>query len=199
MQRQPESFDYMTSALEEAAEMLRRIEEHCMEDIIRIASLSADALRRGGRLFFCGNGGSAAESQHLATELVVRLSSDSTRGAFPALALTTDTSTLTACSNDFGFDRVFARQVEAHLRAGDVLFLLSTSGRSPNLIEAAKISHERQGINIGFLGQDKTPLNAHLDDALHIPSKDSQRVQEGHLLCGHLLVHLIELQLMKSK
>jgi len=199
MPRQPESLDDVTSALDEAAQMLRQIRELCLEDIIRIASLSADTLRRGGRLFFCGNGGSAAECQHLATELVVRLTSDSTRGAFSAMALTTDTSTLTACSNDFGFDRVFARQVEAHLNAGDVLFLLSTSGRSPNLIQAAKASHEKRGINIGFLGEDKTPLNAYLDDALHIPSKDSQRVQEGHLLCGHLLVHLIELQLTTSK
>jgi D-sedoheptulose 7-phosphate isomerase len=129
----------------------------------------------------------------------VRLTADSTRQALPALALTTDTSILTACTNDFGFQAVFARQVEAHLREGDVLFLLSTSGRSPNLIEAAKTSREKRGVNIGFLGQDETPLNAYLDYALHIPSASSQRVQEGHLLCGHLLVHLIELQLMKSK
>ncbi len=199
MQSLPESSGYMNNAFDEAAKMLRRIQERCMGDMVKIASVSADTLHRGGHLFFCGNGGSAAECQHLATELVVRLSADSARKALPAMALTTDTSTLTACSNDFGFDRVFARQVEAHMRGGDVLFLLSTSGRSPNLIEAAKASREKHGINIGLLGQDETPLDSFLDYALHIPSKDGQRVQEGHLLCGHLLVHLMELQLMNLK
>lgn len=189
----------MRAALKESAEMHSLIEARCLEDIARIAELCTDAVRRGGRLFFCGNGGSAAESQHFATELVVRLSADVTRQALPAMALTTDTSTLTACSNDFGFETVFARQVEAHLRPRDVLFLLSTSGRSPNLLQAAMASRERHGTNIGFLGKDETPLDAYLDLALHIPSADSQRVQEGHLLCGHLLIHLIETQLLNSK
>jgi D-sedoheptulose 7-phosphate isomerase len=199
MPNMPESSDYLRNTFDEAGKMLRAVQEHCTGDIVKIASVSAESLQHGGHLFFCGNGGSAAECQHLATELVVRLSADSTRKALPALALTTDTSTLTACSNDFGFEKIFARQVEAHLREGDVLFLLSTSGRSPNLIEAATASREKRGINIGLLGQDETPLDSFLDYSLHIPSKDSQRVQEGHLLCGHLLVHLIELQLTKLK
>ncbi len=191
--------DILRAALQETTAMHGLMEERCLNDLVQIAMISADALRQGGCLFFCGNGGSAAECQHLATELVVRLSADSPRQALAALALTTDTSVLTACSNDFGFATVFARQLEAHLRRGDVLFLLSTSGRSPNLIEAAKASREKQGVNIGFLGHNETPLDAYLDHALHIPSPNGQRVQEGHLLCGHLLVHLIELQLMKSK
>lgn len=199
MPKDSKHFDWMHTALKEATEMHRLIEARCLETITRIAETCTDVLHRGGRLFFCGNGGSAAESQHLATELVVRLSADVTRQALPAMALTTDTSTLTACSNDFGFEMVFARQVEAHLRRGDVLFLLSTSGRSPNLLQAAKTSREKQGVNIGFLGNDETPLDTYLDLALHIPSSDSQRVQEAHLLCGHLLIHLIETQLLNSQ
>jgi D-sedoheptulose 7-phosphate isomerase len=186
-------------ALQETAEMHALFDERCSPILADIAILCADTIHIGGRLFFCGNGGSAAESQHLATELVVRLSADKTRPALPAMALTTDTSTLTACSNDFGFDAVFARQVEAHLRKGDILFLLSTSGRSPNLIEAAKASHEKYGVNIGLLGNHDTPLDEHLDIALHIPSDNAQRVQEAHLLCGHLIIQSIESQLQKHK
>ena len=191
--------DNVRIALQEAAEMHALLDVRCSTDLAEITKVCADAIHRGGRLFFCGNGGSAAESQHLATELVVRLSADTTRPALPAMALTTDTSTLTACSNDFGFEQVFARQVEAHLRKGDVLFLLSTSGRSPNLLQAAKTVREKGGINIGFLGNDNTPLDAHLDLSLHIPSENAQRVQEAHLLCGHLLIQSIETQLLKYK
>jgi D-sedoheptulose 7-phosphate isomerase len=199
VQKSPELMDWTRTALTEAAEVPGLIEARCLKDIVRIADACTNALRSGGRLFFCGNGGSAAESQHLATELVVRLSAEVTRQALPAMALTTDTSTLTACSNDFGFETVFARQVEAHVRQGDVLFLLSTSGRSPNLLQAAKASRERLATNIGLLGQDQTPLDTYLDIALHIPSTDTQRIQEAHLLCGHILIHLIETELLTSK
>ncbi len=191
--------DNVRIALQEAAEMHALLDVRCSTDLAEITKVCADTIHRGGRLFFCGNGGSAAESQHLATELVVRLSADTTRPALPAMALTTDTSTLTACGNDFGFDAIFARQIEAHLRKGDVLFLLSTSGRSPNLLQAAKTAREKGGINIGFLGNDDTPLDAHLDLSLHIPSDNAQRVQEAHLLCGHLLIQSIETQLLKYK
>jgi phosphoheptose isomerase len=157
-----------------------------------IASTCANALRNGHKLLFCGNGGSAAECQHLATEFVVRLSSQRDRRALSAMALTTDTSLLTACANDFGFDQVFARQVEAHLQSGDVLILLSTSGRSPNLLKAAEASKARGGVNVAFLGADPTPLNPLVKHALHLPARSPQRVQEGHLMFGHLLVELVE-------
>jgi len=194
-----EFMDWTHTALTEAAKVPGLIEARCLNDIARIAEACTNSLHNGGRLFFCGNGGSAAESQHFATELVVRLSAEVTRQALPAMALTTDTSTLTACSNDFGFETVFARQVEAHVRQGDVLFLLSTSGRSPNLLQAAKASREGLATNIGLLGQDQTPLDTYLDIALHIPSTDTQRIQEAHLLCGHILIHLIETELLTSK
>ena len=164
----------------------------CFTDIVAIADAAAQALKQGNKLLFCGNGGSAAESQHIATEFVVRLSSQRNRPALAAIALTTDTSLLTACANDMGFDKVFARQIEAHMNKGDVLFLLSTSGASPNLLEAAKSAHARGGTTVAFLGKNKTPLDELSDYALHIPSPSGQRVQEAHLLCGHLLVELVE-------
>jgi len=169
------------------------------KDLSAAAELCATAIQSGGKLLFCGNGGSAAESQHLATEFVVRLSSERNRKALPAIALTTDTSLLTACSNDLGFECVFSRQIEALMNRADVLFLLSTSGRSRNLIEAAKSAHARDGRTIGLLGQARTELDSMLDQAIHIPSSSSQRVQEAHLLCGHLLVEMIENRLRGSE
>lgn len=136
-------------ALVETRAMQEKLAASCLSKLSSIAELSAACLQSGGRLFFCGNGGSAAESQHLATEFVVRLSAHNDRQALAAIALTTDTSLLTACSNDFGFERVFARQLEALMRKNDVLFLLSTSGKSPNLIEAAITSHTLGGKNVG--------------------------------------------------
>jgi D-sedoheptulose 7-phosphate isomerase len=181
----------LETSAREAAELYRRMPE-VFSQLSAIAEACARALRNGGKILFCGNGGSAAESQHLATEFVVRLSALRDRKALPALALTTDTSLLTACANDYGFDQVFARQVEAHLRAGDVLIMLSTSGKSPNLIAAATAAKARGGITIAFLGEKPTPLDPLTDLALHVPSSSSQRVQEGHLWVGHLLVELVE-------
>ena len=187
----------LKASISGAVEMLSKLEA-IQHDLSIAADFCAEALRSGGTVFYCGNGGSAAESQHLATEFVVRLSSARNRKALPAIALTTDTSLLTACANDFGFDRVFARQVEAHLRKGDVLILLSTSGKSPNLIEAAKAARAQSGRTIGFLGADKTPLDSLLDCAIHVPSHSSQHVQEAHLQLGHLMVEMVENRLLTS-
>jgi D-sedoheptulose 7-phosphate isomerase len=172
--------------------MQEKLAASCLSELASVAELCASCLQHGGRLFFCGNGGSAAESQHLATEFVVRLSSHNNRQALAAIALTTDTSLLTACSNDYGFEKIFARQLQALMRKGDVLFLLSTSGKSPNLIEAAKTSRALGGKNVALLGDAPTPLDSLLDHALRIPSHSGQRVQEAHLFLGHLLVELIE-------
>jgi len=189
------------SALEDAAQQSTQMTERLpgiAAELSAVAEACAQALHNRNRVFFCGNGGSAAESQHLATEFVVRLSSQRNRAALSSIALTTDTSLLTACANDFGFDRVFARQVEAHLKTGDVLILLSTSGASPNLLEAAKSARAQGGVVVGFLGEQQTPLNPFCDYVLHMPSPHSQRVQEGHLMCGHLLVQLVEDILLAS-
>jgi len=190
------ALEKLQNAVHEATAMHSQLAEHCLSDLTAIAEQAASTLKQGGSLYFCGNGGSAAECQHLATEFVVRLSAHRERGALSAFALTTDTSLLTACSNDFGFDRVFARQIEAHMRKGDLLFLLSTSGRSSNLLLAAQAAAAVGGKSVGFLGIGPTPLDQLLDFSLHIPSDSGQRVQEAHLLCGHLLVELIEDLLM---
>jgi D-sedoheptulose 7-phosphate isomerase len=181
----------LDTAAREAEELYRRI-PNIFPQLAAIAEACAHSLQHGGKILFCGNGGSAAECQHLATEFVVRLSTLRERKALPALALTTDTSLLTACSNDYGFDAVFARQVEAHLRTGDVLILLSTSGKSPNLIAAAQTAKKLGGVTAAFLGAKTTPLNEWTDFPLHIPAQSSQRVQEGHLWAGHLLVEMVE-------
>ncbi|MCB9366835.1 MAG: SIS domain-containing protein [Calditrichaeota bacterium] len=180
------------NAVRETREMCELLDSACLGDLTAIAELCADTLQRGGKLFFCGNGGSAAECQHLATEFVVRLSAQRERKALAAIALTTDTSLLTACSNDYGYDFVFARQIEALMKPDDVLILLSTSGRSPNLLLAAEAVGKLGGRCIAMVGKDSTPLDRHCTNVLHVPSTSGQRVQEAHLLCGHLLVELIE-------
>ena len=181
----------LEKAAVEAHELYVRM-PNVFPQLTAIAETCANALRGGHKILFCGNGGSAAESQHLATEFVVRLSAVRERAAMSALALTTDTSLLTACSNDYGFHSIFARQVEAHLRSGDVLIMLSTSGQSPNLIAAAQTAKKHGGITAAFLGAKTTPLNEWTDFPLHIPAQSSQRVQEGHLWAGHMLVELVE-------
>jgi D-sedoheptulose 7-phosphate isomerase len=179
-------------AAQDAATMYQQMTAACHADLAKIAEACARAFRDGNKLLFCGNGGSAAEAQHLATEFVVRLSSVRERRALCALSLSTDTSLLTACSNDYGFDRIFSRQIEAHLVAGDIVILLSTSGKSLNLLEAARATHAHKGTVVSFLGRKVTPLDELSDFALHIPSDSGQHVQEGHLFCGHLLVEMIE-------
>lgn len=186
------AIEKLQHAVQEAATMHSQLSTTCFAELTAIAQACSSTLRHGGRLFFCGNGGSAAECQHLATEFVVRLTAQRERQALAAIALTTDTSLITACSNDYGFDRVFSRQVEALMHAGDVLFLLSTTGRSPNLILAAEAAAKIGGKRVAMLGMDPTPLDRHADYVLHIPSASGQRVQEAHLLCGHMLVELIE-------
>jgi len=181
----------LDAALRQAAEMNRRMIE-IFPDLSAIAQTCASALDQGRTVYFCGNGGSAAECQHLATEFVVRLSSARNRPALASAALTTDTSLITACANDLGFDKIFSRQVEAHVRSGDVLILLSTSGESPNLLEAASAARAKHGIVIAFLGEKLTSLDKLADYTLHVPSSISQRVQEGHLICGHVLVEMVE-------
>ena len=160
--------------------------------IAETASVCIGAIKAGGKIMFCGNGGSAADSQHLATELVVRLSSRANRRALPGIALTTDTSILTACSNDYGFDRIFARQVEALGQKGDVLIAISTSGNSPNVLNAVDMAHEI-GIKVsGFTGGKGGKLSKVADLCITVPSDDVQRIQESHITIGHILIGLIE-------
>ena len=151
------------------------------------------ALCGGGKLMFCGNGGSAADAQHWAGELVSRFYYD--RPGLPAIALTTDTSILTAIGNDYGYDYVFARQVEALGRAGDVLVAISTSGNSPNVLRAAGAAKALGMHVIGFTGRAGGKLAPLADLCFRMPSDETPRIQEGHEFVGHLLCALIEAQM----
>ncbi len=165
--------------------------------VARIAERYTTVLRGGGTLFFCGNGGSAADAQHVATEYVVRYTAS--RRALAAVALTTDTSLLTAAGNDLGFDQIFARQVEALCRPGDLLVLHSTSGRSPNLIAAARAARTLGTSTVAFLGRDGGTLAAEVDDALVVPGDDTAQIQVLHLALEHLVVELVEAALLGTE
>jgi D-sedoheptulose 7-phosphate isomerase len=158
--------------------------------IAQIASTVAGSLRKGGKVLICGNGGSAADSQHMAAELVGRFKLE--RRALSALALTTDTSVLTSLSNDYSYDRVFERQIEAHGRPGDVLIGLSTSGASPNVLKALVKARELRLTTIGFLGRDGGVIKAACDLSLLIEDADTPRVQEMHILAAHIVCELVE-------
>ena len=158
--------------------------------VSRVADRYAAALRGGGTLYFCGNGGSAADAQHLATEYVVRYAAD--RRPLAAVALTTDTSLLTAAGNDLGFEQIFARQVEAHCGAGDVLVLHSTSGESPNLLAAARAARGRGTATVAFLGRGGGRLAAEVDEAVVVPSDETGQIQILHLALEHVVVELVE-------
>jgi D-sedoheptulose 7-phosphate isomerase len=163
--------------------------------MLAMAHAMAQSLKAGGRVYFAGNGGSAGDSQHLATELVVRLRSDFNRPALAGQALTTDTSLLTACANDYGFAKIFSRQLEAFAKKGDCLFLLSTSGNSSNLIEALEVARERQLLVISLLGGSGGQLKGLSDHEIILPSDDSGRVQEAHIRIGHLVIQCVEQEL----
>ena len=153
-------------------------------------------LRGGGTLYFCGNGGSAADAQHIAAEYVVRYSRG--RRALAALALTTDTSLLTAAGNDLGFEEIFARQVEALCTPADLLILHSTSGRSPNLIAAAGVAREMQVPTVAFLGRGGGTLAGLVDQAVIVPSDETSLIQSIHLALEHLIVELVEAELFRA-
>lgn len=152
-------------------------------------TMLATCLTEGGKILLCGNGGSATDCMHLAAELVVRYKND--RLAYPAIALTADAAILTACANDYGYEKVFARQVEAYGRAGDVLVAYSTSGKSRNVLEAIAVAKHRGLSTLGLSG--KTPLGCDID--LAVPSTTTARIQEMHHLCGHLLIESLEARL----
>ncbi|MEZ0334559.1 MAG: SIS domain-containing protein [Gemmatimonadales bacterium] len=161
--------------------------------IATLASRYADVLRKGGTLFFCGNGGSAADAQHLAAEYVVRYSRS--RRALAAVALTTDTSVLTAAGNDLGFEQIFARQVLALCRPEDLLILHSTSGRSPNLLAAAEAARARSVPTIAFLGQGGGPLAGKVDEAVLVPAAVTSQIQVIQLALQHFIVEMVEEEL----
>ena len=177
----------------ELADLARRMGEGDLGPIEEYADLAARALAGGGKLLFCGNGGSAADAQHVAAEYVVRMEMD--RPALPALALTTDTSVLTAGSNDRGFDEVFARQVEALGNPGDVLVLHSTSGESDNLLKAVAAARMRGVHTVGLLARGGGRLGPEVDVAIIVPTETVSRAQELHLALSHIVCRHVESRL----
>jgi D-sedoheptulose 7-phosphate isomerase len=175
------------------ATLAGRIADEHADTVVRLAGLYAAALKRGGTLFFAGNGGSAADAQHVAAEYVIRFSHD--RRALAAIALTTDTSVLTACANDLGFDEIFARQTDALVRAGDLLVLHSTSGGSQNMIRAVQVAKAKGATVVGLLGKDGGAVRGMVDDYLVIPSAETTHIQEMHLAVEHVIVALVEREL----
>jgi len=158
----------------------------------------AEAIQKGGKLLLCGNGGSAADAQHLAAELLIRLRSDVNRQGLPALTLATDTSTLTACGNDFSYEAIFERPLRALGKNGDVLLAISTSGHSENIVRALKAAQGMDIKALGFLGKDGGPALGACDLALVAPSYDTGRIQEIHITLGHALMACIEDLLLES-
>ena len=188
--------EFVKKQLLESAKVKNQLAEQFCGLIVEAAMVCVKLIKNGGKIMFCGNGGSAADSQHLATELVVRLSGATDRQALPGLALTTDTSTLTACANDYGFSYVFARQVEALGRSGDVLIAISTSGNSANVIKAVQTANERQIHTIGLLGGKGGKLAGLVKTAIVVPSEDVQRIQEAHITIGHIMIGLAEREIL---
>ena len=183
---------FIVESLKESSNVKLDIIDKCSDDIISAADLIMDSIRNGKKMLLCGNGGSAADAQHIATEFMIRLSHDLDRPAIPAVALTTDTSNLTAGGNDIGFENVFARNVEGLGNDGDVLIAISTSGNSDNLIKAADKAHEKGMKVIGFLGGSGGKLKDLADISVIIPSPSTQRIQEGHITIAHIICELVE-------
>lgn len=187
---EPTSF---AAALHDLAALATRVAAEMGADLDRALELVRATVRGGGTLYFCGNGGSAADAQHLATEYVVRYMRN--RRAYPAVALTTDTSLLTAAGNDLGFDHVFARQVEALCRPGDLLVIHSTSGNSPNVLRAAEAARAKGVRVLAFSARDGGALRALADHSIVIPTSRTDRAQELHLCIEHVICDMVEAEL----
>jgi len=190
---------FIADSLIESAETKTKILKECKSDILKAVELLVNCFKNGNKLLLCGNGGSAADCQHIATELMIRLSHNFQRPALPAIALTTDTSNLTAGGNDIGFENVFARNVEGLGNKGDVLLAISTSGNSPNVIKAVEMAHKKGMKVISFLGGNGGKLKPLVDLPIVIPSHNTQRIQEGHITVAHIICELVEEELYGSK
>ena len=192
-----QAIDLINSSLREGAELRIVVARDCSTAIFEAAGLIIMCLRAGGKLLFFGNGGSAADAQHLAAEFIGRFVRE--RAGLPAIALTTDSSILTAVGNDYGFDQIFARQVQALGRPGDIAIAISTSGNSPNVIEAVKAARKGYLKTIGLSGKDGGLLAKEADLVITVASTTTARIQECHIAVRHLLCELTEEALAQGK
>lgn len=178
--------------MQRSAELKRRIATELADAVVRVVDACETSIRGGGKLMFCGNGGSAADSQHLATELLIRLRGSVERASWPALALTLDPAMLTAGGNDYGYERVFERPLRGLGRAGDVLFGITTSGRSANVVRALQAARDMEIVTVGLLGGAGEPALSLCDHVLLVPDSETARIQESHIALGHGILELLE-------
>ncbi len=171
-------------------ETINNVINNMEEELVKASTLAVKTLKAGNKILLCGNGGSAADAQHIAAELTGRYKSE--RRGLPGIALTTDTSALTAIGNDYGYDRVFDRQVEALANKGDLIIGISTSGNSKNILSALKLAKDLGCNTLGFSGKDGGKMNEVCDVNLIVPSNDTPRIQEMHILFGHTICQIID-------
>ena len=167
-----------------------------LNTVEEVAEICIQRLKQGNKILLAGNGGSAADAQHIAGEFVSRFLFD--RPGLPAIALTTDTSVLTAIGNDYGYEKLFARQIQALAQPGDVFFAYSTSGNSPNILKALQEAKAMNVTTVGLTGNRKGAMNAGCDYLLEVPSSETPKIQEGHLVLGHIICGLVEEGIFKS-
>jgi len=190
---------FALESLSESAETKIKMQQECIADIISAADLITESYKTGKKLLLCGNGGSAADCQHIATEFMIRLSHTIERPALAAIALTTDSSNLTAGGNDIGFENVFARNIQGLGNSGDVLIAISTSGNSRNIINAVEMAKSKNIKTVGFLGGSGGRLKSLVNVPVIIPSSNVQRIQEGHITIAHIICELVEEELYGKK
>ena len=195
----PQQLSILKKTLQESVAVKQALLEssEILEALVTAAHRMAETLRRGGKIIFFGNGGSASDSLHMAGELVGRFGSQP-RAGLPALALPANTAALTAIANDFGYEEIFSRQMEAFGNSGDVAVGISTSGRSPNILKGLEQAKKKGLFTIGLTGEKGGELARRADLCLCVPSSNTQRIQEAHLLMGHALCELIEEELLKK-
>ena len=190
------SEQHIHELFERSIETKRAALDKCLPSMVRIANLLAEALKRGGKILFCGNGGSAADAQHLAAELLVRLRPHVNRPPIAALALALDSSSMTACGNDYSYGDFYARMVQALGKSGDVILGITTSGKSQNVIKAFESARKMGLLTVGFLGCGGGPAFSLCDEALVVPSDETGRIQEVHITAGHAILEVVEDQLI---
>lgn len=188
--------DYTKKLISDSIEMKKQMLEKNVEDIVAVAQMIISAYRKNRKVVVFGNGGSAGDSQHFVTELVCRFEKE--RKSLNAITLTTNTSAITATGNDYSFDVIFSRQVESAVDEGDVVVGISTSGNASNVIKGVEQAKKQKAMTVGFTGEDGGKLKSKVDKCICVPSKNTARVQEGHILVIHILCKLIEDELFKG-
>lgn len=191
------ALELLDQRIEESCAVKRSFSEQLRAAVWTLAKRTAAAYRQGNKVLLMGNGGSAAEAQHIAAELVVKFQLK--RKSLPAIALTTNSSILTAIANDLGYEESFARQLESFGKAGDVIIAISTSGRSPNILRGVETARAQGCYTVGFTGKSGGKLANRVDLLLGVPSEDTQRIQEAHGLLGHMYCELVERILLDRK